>query len=62
MDISMKETFCECEDRSIKITQIKEMGSLVAQWSRIHLSMQETWVWSLVQEDPTCYGVTELLS
>ena len=26
MDISTKETFCECEDRSIAITQIKEMG------------------------------------
>ena len=27
---------------------------LVVQWLRIHLSMQGTWVWSLVQEDPTC--------
>ena len=25
-------------------------------WLRIHLPMQETWVQSLVQEDPTCHG------
>ena len=30
--------------------------SLGAQWQWIHLSMQETPVWSLVQEDPTCQG------
>ena len=28
-------------------------ASLVTQWSRIHLPMQETWIWSLIQEDPT---------
>ena len=33
--------------------------SLVAQWLRIHLPMQGTRVWSLVQEDPTCRGATE---
>ena len=27
-------------------------GPLVAQWSRIRLPMQETWVQSLGQEDP----------
>ena len=26
------------------------MGFLVVQWWKIHLPMQETWVWSLVQE------------
>ena len=30
--------------------------SLVAQWLRISLPIQETWVRSLVQEDPTCRG------
>lgn len=35
--------------------------SLVAQWSRVHLPMQETWVQSLIQEDPTCHGATELV-
>ena len=33
--------------------------SLVAQWLRIHLPIQGTWVWSLVQEDPTCCGATK---
>ena len=28
--------------------------SLEAQWSRIHLSMQEAWVQSLIWEDLTC--------
>ena len=31
----------------------------MAQWSRIHLPMQETWVWSLIREDPTCHGATK---
>ena len=35
--------------------------SLVAQWSRVRLPMQETWVQSLIQEDPTCHGATELV-
>ena len=29
-------------------------ASLVAQWLRIHLPMQGTWVRALVREDPTC--------
>ena len=33
--------------------------SLVAQWLRIRLPMQGTWVWSLVWEDPTCCGATK---
>ena len=33
--------------------------SLVAQWLRIHLPMQGTWVRSLVREDPTCRGETK---
>ena len=33
--------------------------SLVAQWLRISLPMQGTWVRSLVQEDPTCRGATK---
>ena len=38
---------------------IKNPGaSLVAQWLRIRLPMQRTWVWALVQEDPTCRGAT----
>ena len=33
-------------------------ASLVAQWLRIRLPMQGTWVRALVQEDPTCCGAT----
>ena len=33
--------------------------SLVAQWLRIHLPMQETRVRSLVRDDPTCHGATK---
>ena len=34
-------------------------ASLVAQWLRIHLPMQRTWVQALVWEDPTCCGATK---
>ena len=33
--------------------------SLVAQWLRICLPMQGTWVQCLVREDPTCHGATK---
>ena len=33
--------------------------SLVVQWLRIHLPMQETRVQALVREDPTCHGATK---
>ena len=33
--------------------------SLVAQWLRIHLSMQGTRVRALVREGPTCYRATK---
>ena len=33
--------------------------SLVAQWLRIRLPMQGTWVWSLVLEDPTWRGAAK---
>ena len=32
---------------------------MVVQWLRIHLPMQETWVRSLVQEDPTSLEATK---
>ena len=34
-------------------------ASLVVQWLVIYLSMQETWVRSLVWEDTTCHGETK---
>ena len=37
-------------------------ASLVAQWLRIRVPMQGTWVWSLVREDPTCHGATKPVS
>ena len=35
---------------------------LLVQRLRIHPPMQGTWVWSLIQEDPTRHGVTEPMS
>ena len=37
-------------------------ASLVAQWLRICLLMQGTWVRALVWEDPTCRGATRPMS
>ena len=37
-------------------------ASLVAQWLRICLSMQGTWVRALVWEDATCRGATRSVS
>ena len=37
------------------ILRLEGRASLVVQWLRICLSVQETWVQSLVWEDPTCY-------
>ena len=34
-------------------------ASLVAQWLRIRLPMQGTWVRALVREDPACRGATK---
>ena len=31
----------------------------MAQWSRVCLPMQETWIRPLIQEDPTCHGATK---
>ena len=33
--------------------------SLLVQWWGIHLPMQVTWVWPLVQKDPTCCRATK---
>jgi len=38
---------------------VRSWASLVAWWWRVHLTMQETWVWSLIQEDPTCHRATK---
>ena len=41
------------------ISKVYCWTSLVAQWLRIHLPMQGTWVRALVREDPTCCGATK---
>ena len=41
--------------------EYKKRTSLVAEWKRIHLPMQGTWVQSLVWEDSTHPGATETL-
>ena len=54
---------CVCQGRtqwSLKYYDFRT--SLVAQWWRVHLPMQETWVRSLVWEDPTCLGTTKPMS
>ena len=37
----------------------KFRASLMVQWLWMHLPIQWTWVWSLVQEDPTCCRATK---
>ena len=36
--------------------------SMMVQWLRVYLSVQRTWVQSLVQEDPTCRGAIRPVS
>ena len=43
-------------------SKVKNRASLVAQWLRICLSMQGTWVRALVWKDPTCNGATKPVS
>ena len=45
--------------RMASIKKSTNRASLVVQWLRIHLPMQETWVRALVREDPTCRGATK---
>ena len=52
------------KEKSDKVDFIKMKNfwaSLVAQWLRIRLPMQGTWVQALVQEDPTCHGATKCM-
>ena len=44
------------------LKKIQDGASLVAQWLRICLTMQGTWVRALVWEDPTCRGATRSMS
>ena len=43
-----------------RIKYVSRFGaSRVAQWLRIHLQIQGTWVQSLVYKDSTCHGATQ---
>ena len=44
----------EKEERKKKDKKTRKRASLVAQWLRICLPTQATWVRALVWEDPTC--------
>ena len=46
----------------VDIIRLRGRASLVAQWLRICLLMQETRVWALVWEDPTCRRATRPVS
>ena len=43
----------------MKVKNLFQGTSLVAQWLRIRLPMQGTRVQALVREDPTCHGATK---
>ena len=50
----------ESEDKVVRIPKkLSKPGLPWVQWLRIHLPTQGTWVWALVQEDPTCHGATK---
>ena len=56
-------TITEQSDKKNKYNnpnQKRALGaSLVAQWLRIRLPMQGTWVRAPFREDPTCHGATK---
>ena len=60
-EIRVNPTKCVLTVRLAKIKN-ERRASLVAQWLRICLLMQETRVRVLVWEDPTCRGATRPVS
>ena len=53
-------TLIEYKRTKVFIFKLTSWDSLVAQWIRICLPMQGTWVQSLVQGDPTCSCTTTI--
>ena len=49
----------EALNSNIKGLVVASGTNLVAQWLSIHLPVQETWIQSLIWEDPTCLGATK---
>ena len=52
-------TFIKCSFESKTQNSTDVGASLVAQWSRIHVPMQETSVQPLIWEDPIFHGATK---
>ena len=52
-------TFLQRASKLFPLKLYKRETSLVVQWLRIWLPLQEIWVRSLVGEDPTCCGATK---
>ena len=54
------DNYC-CRTNYPQIQQFKNTSStsLVVQWLRIHLPMQGTQIWSLVEEDSICHGAAK---
>ena len=73
-ELELQNVGCTCGHNYIKVFKfIHHQGnintnqnytqrtSLVVQWLKIHLPVQRSWVWSLVQEDATCHGAPKPL-
>ena len=58
----MLQKFCGNDHLYVHAKQVKYRASLVAQWLRICLLMQGTWVRALVWEGPTCHGAIKPVS
>ena len=56
------DTYYSLAKEKKNVSKKKARASLVAQWLRICLPMQGTWVRALVWEDPTCRGATRPVS
>ena len=57
--LSINSNLCQAVEVAKYPTPRKAVASLVAQWLRVHLPVQVTWVPSLAWEDPTYPGATK---
>ena len=58
---NQKQVHCTLEqlNKNFLNQEFKDRTSPVAQWLRIRLPIQGTWVRALVREDPTCHGAAK---